>query len=104
MDGRAMSRYMLEPIKPEHQGCEVAVGWDGTLGNFFFEVRRPPDNDFSFGEAVISIAVLKHTAPFGGDFNRVMKAISEYAVIEPNSNWRATLWGDKENEGAKLRA
>jgi hypothetical protein len=93
-----MSRYTLKPIKPEHQGYEVVIGWDGTLGNFFGEVRRPPDNDFDLGgEPVISIAPFRFSAPFGTAFNSVITAISEYAVID--RDLRARLWADSENEG-----
>jgi hypothetical protein len=90
--GTLMSRHKLKPSKPEHQGCEVVVGWDGTLGNFFFEVRRQRDNDRVLcGEAVISRTDF--------NINLVMEAISEYAVTEPNSDWRGTLWADKVREG-----
>jgi hypothetical protein len=90
--GTLMSRYTLEPLKPEHQGYEVVFGWDGTLGNFFFEVRRPPANDRALGgEAMISRTDF--------NINSVMEAISEYAVTEPNFDWRETLLADKMREG-----
>jgi hypothetical protein len=97
-----MSRYTLTPIKPEHQGYEIVVGWDGTLGNFFGAVRQPVTNDFDLGEEVVmSIASFRFTKPFGTDFNRVLGAISEYAAVD--LSLRETLWNDYEREGVYLR-
>jgi hypothetical protein len=90
-----ISRYTLTPIKPEHQGYEVAIGWDGTLGNFFGQVRRLPDNDFDlFGEPVINVVPFRE--PLVAAFNRVTIAISEYAVVD--RDLRARLWADSKTE------
>ena len=78
------------------------MGWDGTLGNFFGEVRPPRNNDYDHGgEPVISIIPFNFTAPFGRDFNTVINAISGYAIID--HNLRATLWADREKEGTNFR-
>jgi hypothetical protein len=75
------------------------------LGNFFGEVRRPRDNDFDLGgKVVISIARFRDTASFDNlnkEFNAVVTAISDYAIID--KNLRATLWADSEKEGMNFR-
>jgi hypothetical protein len=97
-----MSRYILTAIKPEHSDYEIVVGWDGTLGNFFGEVRLPRKSDFDFGgEVLLSIAPHRFDPPYGSSFNRVINAISEYATID--RDLRATLWADGQKEGVRFR-
>jgi len=88
-----MSRYTLEPIKPEHHDYEIVAGWDSTLRSFFGEVRRPRKNDSDFGgEVVCSIVPLGK--PDGKGFKEVIEGISQYAVIDPNLC--DALWSDSE--------
>ncbi len=98
-----MSRYTLKPLKREHQGCEIVVGWDSTLGNFFGEVRQPRVNDFDLGgEVVVSIAKVRAAEPLGPEFKAVINAISDYAIID--AELRDRLWADSEKESAKFRS
>ena len=98
-----MSRRTLKPMKPEHEGYEIVVGRDGTLGNFFGEVRRPHENESDLGgEVVVSAARVIGAPPFGIDFNKVINTISDYAVID--DNLRTTLWADREREGTNFRS
>jgi hypothetical protein len=93
-----MSRHALRPTKPEHTDYEIVVGWDSMLGNFFGEVRKPRDNDYDLGgEVVISIAEVRRTPPNVADFNALISAISEYAII--GDDLRRTLWDECRNEG-----
>jgi hypothetical protein len=89
-----MSRHTLRPTKPEHTDYEIVVGWDSMLGNFFGEVRKPRDLG---GEVVISIAEVRRTPPNVADFNALISAISDYAII--GNDLRRTLWDECRNEG-----
>jgi hypothetical protein len=101
-----MSRYNLGSIRPEHRGYEIVVGWDSTLGNFFGEVRRPRDNPFDLGgEVMVSVARLRASASYHNlnrEFQEVVKAISDYAIID--ANLRTALWADSNREGFGLRS
>jgi len=100
-----MSRYTLDPIKPEHDGYEIVVGWDGTaLHNFFGEVRRPRVHPYDLGgEIVISVAELRPATydNLNKHFHEVVTAISRYAVI--SADLRRTLWADSKREGFDFR-
>jgi len=98
-----MSRYSLAPSKPEHTEYDILVGWDGTLGNFFGEVRKPRESDFVLGgEVVISIAEFRCDGPNFADFNHLIKAVSEYAVVDRALSQQ--LWSDRHREGLNFRS
>ena len=60
-----MSRYVLLPIKPEHQGYKIVVGWDSTLANFFGEMRYPRDHLYDLGgEVVVSVVRSRASATY----------------------------------------
>jgi hypothetical protein len=100
-----MSRHTLLPIKPEHQGYEIVVGWDSTLANFFGEVRRPRDRpDDLGGEVVVGVARSRASATYENlrkELHDVVKAISDYAIID--GDLQKTLWDDSRKEGFGIR-
>jgi len=100
-----MSRYNLNALKPEHRDYEITVGWDGTLGNFFGEVRRPRVNPFDLGgEVVVSVAEHRDATyeNLQKHLHAVVAAISPYAVID--GELQKTLWADSRKEGFGIRA
>ena len=60
-----MSRHVLLPIKPEHQGYKIVVNWDSTLANFFGEMQHPRDHLYDLGgEVVVSVVRSRASATY----------------------------------------
>jgi hypothetical protein len=88
-----MSRYVLEPLNPDH---DVAIGWDSPLSNYYLQVLDKKASQEP-KQPVVWLGADGHgTQPY---VDPVLDVARQYAHVQPGL--RGQLLADREKDPAR---